>query len=93
MWAKPFKPPTLLRTAQKPVVRHEPIDLTESPRPTKKQRLVHVIEESPTKPLPVISATIVAPRKPLLPVINPISATKATEALVEGPDGYYLVLW
>lgn len=95
MWSKPFKPP-LLKKPAKPIDSDDEeriIDLTDSSRPHKKRRLIHVIEESPTKPSQAPPRIIVAPRKPFLPLINPGVAGNATTKSIEGPEGYYLVLW
>lgn len=97
MWKKPFKPPLLSRT--RPVDeefedRHV-VDLTDSHNPYKKRRvLVHVVEESPTKAVPVAASKAAAiTRKPLVPVINSIAAAKAVALPSDGQEGYYMVLW
>jgi DNA repair and recombination protein RAD54B len=90
---KPFKPP-LLKRAEKQ------IDLTQSDseediqnRPHKKRRLIHVVEDSPPKKVPAASAATNAPRKPLLVVKAPNTATTSRTIDSAGPEGYYLVLW
>ncbi|KAF4637889.1 hypothetical protein G7Y89_g181 [Cudoniella acicularis] len=94
---KPFKPP-LLKSAAKPTS----VDLTESdkegelhPRPSKKRRLIHVVEDSPppSKGLPASSSAVIAPRKPLIPVKNPTDTKQSVDQLTDGLEGYYIVLW
>jgi len=93
---KPFKPP-LLRKVEKPA----PIDLTESDldpeeqhRPSKKRRLlVRYVEDSPPRTLPVASAAVNAPRKPLLVTKKDTDLNESAPVVPEGPEGYYLVLW
>ena len=91
---KPFKPPLLKSTVQ-PVA----IDLTEDqiesqPPPYKKQRLIHVVEDSrPKKVVAPASAGVIAPRKPLTVVNNPTESKQSSSCLSEGPEGYYMVLW
>lgn len=99
MWkSKPFRPPLLSKPST--LIENEDgreiIDITDSSRPAKRRRLVHVVEESPTKPLAVSARIVIAApafRTPLLPVINPIAAANAAAQSTEGPEGYYLVLW
>jgi DNA repair and recombination protein RAD54B len=89
---KPFKPP-ILKSIEKPAS----IDLTESddePRPFKKRKLlIHVVEDIP--PLAKVSAStaVLAPRKPLLVVKNPIELNSTQATTAAGPEGYYIVLW
>jgi DNA repair and recombination protein RAD54B len=91
---KPFKPP-LLKSVVKPVS----IDLTESddepqPRPFKKRKLlIHVVEDSPPPATTQASSAVLAPRKPLLVVKNPTELKSTQDASVDGPEGYYIVLW
>ena len=94
---KPFKPPLL-----KSVARPAKVDLTvsdhgsddESSRPTKKRRLVHVIEDSPPRSKAQNSSGVGAPRKPLLVVSNRNeSRTTTIDNVSEGLEGYYMVLW
>jgi DNA repair and recombination protein RAD54B len=95
---KPFKPPLLKSVAKSASIA--PIDLTESDdepvhRPYKKRKLlVHVVEDSPppTK-VPSASSAVLAPRKPLIVVKNPTELKSTQDASVEGPEGYYMVLW
>ncbi|RDL40457.1 p-loop containing nucleoside triphosphate hydrolase [Venustampulla echinocandica] len=94
---KPFKPP-LLKS-----VRKSTVDLTESDsesefpqsRPTKKRKLIHVVEDSPppSKKPPPSSSAVNAPRKPLLVVKNPVETKTSSDQLLEGLEGYYMVLW
>jgi hypothetical protein len=78
-------------TTDKPI----DLDLEPSPRPFKKRRLIHIIEddESSQQATPTISAAVKAPRKPLITVKNPIAAAQGTGPASDGPEGYYLVLW
>ncbi len=89
---KPFKPP-LLKSIEKPAS----IDLTESdeePHPSKKRKLlIHVVEDSPPPARTSTSSADLAPRKPLLVVKNPVELKSTQGAAVEGPEGYYIVLW
>jgi DNA repair and recombination protein RAD54B len=90
---KPFKPPLL-----KSVAELASIDLTESddeplPHPSKKRKLlIHVVEDSPP-PARAPSSAVLAPRKPLLVVKNPMDLKSTQDAAAESPEGYYIVLW
>lgn len=91
---KPFQPP-LRKSA--PISNQ--VDLTETdseeeslPRPAKKRRLLEIVVDSPPSKKVVTSSAVNAPRKPLLLVKNP-TEKKAAGSAVEGPEGYYSVLW
>lgn len=95
---KPFKPPLLKSVAKSAPIA--PIDLTESDdepvhRPYKKRKLlVHVVEDSPPLIIaPHVSSAVLIPRKPLLVVKNSNELKSTQDASVEGPEGYYMVLW
>jgi DNA repair and recombination protein RAD54B len=94
---KPFKPP-LLKKVETPAS----VDLTASDsepevqhRQYKKRKLfIHTVEESLPKTLPQASQAVNAPRKPLLPVKNPIETKDASLSVPEEcPEGYYMALW
>jgi hypothetical protein len=98
MMFKPFKPPLA-----KAVTRPVDIDLTipdsdseDQPheyRPTKKRRLVHVVDDTPPVPKATSSAATLASRKPLL-VVSSSAQQKPCEVRSDGGhEGYYLVLW
>ncbi|PVH87000.1 hypothetical protein DL98DRAFT_481008 [Cadophora sp. DSE1049] len=91
---KPFKPPAL-----KSAARPAPIDdaVPESPpRPAKKRKLLELrIEDSPPKKEAVApaSSSVLAPRKPLIPVKNPVQVKPASETTSDYSESYYQVLW
>lgn len=94
---KPFKPPLLRK-----VEGHASIDLTEPDSeeaaevlhpPYKKRRLIHIVEDSPSKKLSISSSAVNAPRKPLLVLEAPNYVKPAEPSLPEGLEGYYMVLW
>jgi DNA repair and recombination protein RAD54B len=102
---KPFKQP-LLKRIEKPAPASIDlnadidVDLTISDsdqereaRPQKKRKLLlHVVEDSPPKALP-ISKAVNAPRKPLLTVKNPIESRQPSSNTSDFLEGYYNVLW
>ncbi|RFU35781.1 hypothetical protein B7463_g588, partial [Scytalidium lignicola] len=92
MW-KPFKPP-LIKNGPKAVLT-DPAedDIVLGDRPTKKRRLIHVVEDSPPRRLPLASSlATTAPRKPLIPVKNaPVVETASISS--ERGGAYYRVLW
>jgi hypothetical protein len=96
MWSKPFKPP-LLKVTSKSTSQNEVIDLASSSPPAKKRRLGHIVDGDlpASKPKPTISLAVSAPRKPLISVINPVTAVarEAAALRVEGQEAYYRVLW
>ncbi|TVY19385.1 DNA repair and recombination protein RAD54B [Lachnellula arida] len=93
---KPFKPPSL-----KVAPKREPIVVESSDeedglkhRPYKKRKLLYVdVEKVPDSPRKKASSAVNAPRKPLLPVKNPIETKKSVDDGAEGLEGYYIVLW
>lgn len=90
---KPFKPPALKNTAG-PAPSDDSVP--DSPPPPAKRRklLVHAIEDSsPKKAVAPVSSGVLAPRKPLIPVKNPVPVKPIAEASSEHPENYYLVLW
>ncbi|KAL2074592.1 hypothetical protein VTL71DRAFT_8370 [Oculimacula yallundae] len=87
---KPFKPPAI-KSAAKPTATE--YSVPDSPPPAKRRKLlVHVIEDSPPKKA-IASSSVLAPRKPLLPVKNPIQAQPVEESSPDCPENYYQVLW
>jgi DNA repair and recombination protein RAD54B len=99
MMFKPFKPP-LIKSITKPApvdidltVPDSDSDADSQPRPPKKRRLIHVVEDSPPLNRTATSSAVLAPRKPLLVVKNPAEAKPSTEDSTDGPEGYYMVLW
>jgi hypothetical protein len=100
MWNKPFKPPLLKQVSRPPgekaSVEKETCELSLSPRPAKKRRLIHIVDDDdplPSRTTPAIPSTFNAPRKPLINVLNPIAAAQATSPVIDGHEGFYLVLW
>jgi hypothetical protein len=100
MFRKPFKPPfksvaQVIEDSEEEIEEEELVDLTASPRPRKKRRLIHIVPDSPPKATPLLafSKSVNAPRKPLLPVVNPLVAVKAVAPANNAPEGYYMVLW
>ncbi|KAH7360721.1 SNF2 family N-terminal domain-containing protein [Rhexocercosporidium sp. MPI-PUGE-AT-0058] len=89
---KPFKPPAL-KVSNRPASNDDSVP--DSPPPPAKRRklLVHVIEDSPPKAIAPVSSGVLAPRKPLIPVKNPIEATPVAESSSDCPQNYYQVLW
>lgn len=95
---KPFKQPLLKR-----IVQSAPNDLTNVPesdsdeqpeiRPAKKRRLIHVVVDSPPPKQAAASSGVLAPRKPLLVVKNPIETKLPAGDSPASPEGYYMVLW
>src|SRR5277367_7171168 len=94
MWNKPFKPP-LLKKVPKPAVEDDSFEPLSPPRPAKKRRFIHIVDNSPPacRTLPTNSIAVNAPRKPLLTVTNPVAAAQAAASPSDGPEGYYLILW
>lgn len=94
MWNKPFKPP-LLKQVSKLAVQDDSFETSSPPRPAKKRRLIHVVDDSPPqlKTLPTHSPAVNAPRKPLLSVTNPVASVQASPPPSDGKEGYYLILW
>ncbi|KAJ5042784.1 uncharacterized protein L3040_004177 [Drepanopeziza brunnea f. sp. 'multigermtubi'] len=92
---KPFKPPRLKSVARPASIDVDDIEILESPpRPYKKRRLLeHIVEDSPPKKAPLTSSAVLAPRKPLLPVKNPLEAKPRPESQAGSPESYYMVLW
>ena len=93
---KPFKPPLLKNASQpKPIVVDSSDEEDEiKPRPYKKRKLLYIdIEKVPASPPKKSSSGVNAPRKPLLPVKNPIESGKFVDDGAEGLEGYYNVLW
>ena len=99
MMFKPFKPP-LIKSIAKPA--SVDIDLTvpdsdsdpeSRPRPPKKRRFIHVVEDSPPPKKAAASSAVLAPRKPLLVIKNLAETKPSTEDSTNGPEGYYMVLW
>ncbi|CZT49781.1 probable RDH54 Protein required for mitotic diploid-specific recombination and repair and meiosis [Rhynchosporium secalis] len=89
---KPFKPP-----ASRSVARPAPTEdrVPDSPPPAKRRKLLsHVIEDSPPKKtIAPASSGVLAPRKPLIPVKNPVQAKPVDGSSSECPENYYMVLW
>lgn len=90
---KPFKPLTLKAPA-KPIIESQEVVVPDSPRPAKRRRLlIHDNNDGPSEPIVTISSAVAAPRKPLLPVKNPVAFAQATAPTEYSPEGYYTVLW
>jgi DNA repair and recombination protein RAD54B len=94
MWNKPFKPP-LLKQIPKPIVKDKSFEPISPPRPAKKRRLIHIVDDSPpsSRTISTNSPAVNTPRKPLITVTNPVAVIQAAVPPSEGPEGYYLVLW
>lgn len=93
---KPFKPPLpRIVPKQEPIVLQSSDDEDEvQPRPYKKRKLLYRdVETIPDSPPRKSSSAVSAPRKPLLPVKNPVQTRKVVEPSSEGLEGYYMVLW
>jgi hypothetical protein len=100
MWNKPFKPPLLKHVSKPPgekaLVEREACEPSLSPRPAKKRRLIEVEDDDdslPSRRIPTIPPTFNAPRKPLINVLNPVAVAQATSPVIDGHEGFYLVLW
>ena len=104
MWNKPFKPltvkerqqstlpePIVIRSSVEPESDHEL-----SPRPTKKRRLIHVVDDCNIAPIHGRASSrllsLNVSRKPLEVVSNASSISEAP-AQADGLEGYYVVLW
>lgn len=85
MLNKPFKSPLLTRT---PSATNPPPSASIDPSapPNKKRR---ISQDSHAQP----SRTSIAPRKPLLHVVNPASTLNGPQSNGNGVEGYYTVLW
>ncbi|KAH8815865.1 SNF2 family N-terminal domain-containing protein [Xylogone sp. PMI_703] len=92
MW-KPFKPPLLKNGSKTVPIESAEYEPGSNDRPTKKRRLIHVIEDSPPRQVPSASSIATnAPRKPLIPVNNTTVIDKDISGSEQGV-GYYRVLW
>jgi DNA repair and recombination protein RAD54B len=94
---RPFKPPMMRTFAPKKAAEEEeriPESDDESEvRPFKKRKLLVVDHPAPVKAVPVSSAGVLAPRKPLLAVKNSSEPKSASQLSNDCPEGYYMVLW
>jgi DNA repair and recombination protein RAD54B len=92
---KPFKPPLLKSvTKPKPIVVDSDDEDEIQPRPYKKRKLLYIdIEKVADSPPKKSSSAVSAPRKPLLPVKNPVETKKSVDDGAERLEGYYMVLW
>ncbi|TVY82311.1 DNA repair and recombination protein RAD54B [Lachnellula suecica] len=93
---KPFKPPLLKSVAKPKAIVIESSDDEDEiqARPAKKRKLLYVdidkVEDSPPRKS---SSAVHAPRKPLLPVKNPVETKQSANDEAEGLEGFYNVLW
>jgi len=90
---KPFKPPALKSTATAAATDDAVPD--SPPPPAKRRKLLELrIEDSPPKKaVAPVSSGVLAPRKPLIPVKNPVQVKPAADPASDYPESYYQVLW
>jgi len=95
MIGKPFKPLTITRKPSS-AEQHNARTTDATEPPAKRRRVSDRSDEdvlATHAAARVVSQAPKAPRKPFLPIVNPVAAAKGEVAISNGSEGYYTVLW